>query len=276
MFRNLLIKKKLLILGIMTISNSFIGCDIKIKNINSISNDQRKEHLKVIKLDTFNGVVHPTKKKEPAKTDFEAIHQSIVLEFKPEIITFEEFDNFKKKSDYINVIENYDYENSIEYFGGKDNEVNINYHPLPTKINEQEYGNNTILFGDLNGDNKRDCIISVFRSNGYDEVTFFYVFINYDSTFKLVDVTNETVICGCKEEGWPHRFRYQVIEDGFLKGISECHYKDAHCCPSIYLKTKVVFLNGKLQFDSSEFVMDDGIEYRPTPNLDSILVRKND
>ena len=54
-----------------------------------------------------------------------------------------------------------------------------------------------------------------------------------------------------------------------------CHYKDAHCCPSIYLKTKVKFIKGKLQFDSYEFIMDDAVKYRPTPNMDSIIVSKN-
>jgi len=101
------------------------------------------------------------------------------------------------------------------------------------------------------------------------------VFINYGKTFKLADVTNETEICGCKREGWPNSFRYQKIEDGFLKGISICHHNDAHCCPSIYLKTKVKFIQGKLQFHSAKFVMDDGIEHRPTPNINSILF-KND
>ena len=141
-------------------------------------------------------------------------------------------------------------------------------------INEQEYGNNTILFGDLNGDNKRDCIISVFRSNHYDEVTFFYVFINHGNTFILEDVTNETEICGCNSSFWPNRFRYQKIENGFLKGTSMCHYEDAHCCPSIHLKTKVKFIEGKLQFDSAEFVKDNGVKYRPTPVLDSIIFRE--
>jgi len=165
----------------------------------------------------------------------------------------------------------YDLKNPPELLGGKDNADNINYYSLPTEINTAEYGNNGIIFGDLNSDNKRDCIISVFRSDGYNEVTFFYVFINDGNTFKLENVTNEDAICGCKKEGWPHRFRYQIIKDGYLKGVSECHYKDAHCCPSLYFKTKVQFAYGKLQFHSAEFVMDDSSKHRPTPNIDIIL-----
>lgn len=183
----------------------------------------------------------------------------------------DEFTSFKKRSNYIKVIEEYDSINSIEFFGGKQNEENINYYGLPTAINEQEYGNNPILFGDLNGDNKRDCIISVFRANHYDEVTFFYVFINRGNTFVLEDVTNETEICGCKSNFWPNRFRYQKIENGFLTGVSMCHYKDAHCCPSIHLKTKVKFIEGKLEFDSAEFLKDDTDKYREIPNIESLI-----
>jgi hypothetical protein len=131
-----------------------------------------------------------------------------------------------------------------------------------------------MLFGDLNSDNKRDCIISVFRADRYNEVTFFYVFINYGDTFKLENVTNEDAICGCKEDGWPHLFRYQKIEDGYLKGVSKCHYMDAHCCPSLYFRTKVKFTDGKLKFHSAEFVMDNAIKYRPTPVIDSVLIKK--
>lgn len=88
-------------------------------------------------------------------------------------------------------------------------------------------------------------------------------------------MANEDEICGCKASGWPSRLRYQKIEDGYLKGVSECHYKDAHCCPSIYFKTKVKFIDNKLQFYSAEFVMDDATEHRPTPIMDSVLVKSN-
>lgn len=71
-------------------------------------------------------------------------------------------------------------------------------------------------------------------------------------------------------------FRYQKIEDGYLKGITICHYKDADCCPSIYYKTKIKFLNEKLQFESAEFVLDDAIKYRHTPKLDTIIFKEID
>ena len=252
--------QKLCFLAITLISLLFIECNKKAENTS----------LKTSGKDTI--------KETPQKrvVDSKAKYNALLDELKPEKITEEEFLSFKKKSNYIKEIEAYDAKNSIEYFGGKENEKNINYAPIATRINEQEYGNNTILFGDLNGDLKRDCIISVFRSNHYDEVTFFYVFINRGTTFKLEDVTNETEICGCKSNFWPNIFRYQKIEDGFLKGISTCHYNDAHCCPSIYFKTKVKFIDGKLQFDSTDFVMDEGVAYRPTPNLDSIIFKKID
>jgi hypothetical protein len=242
-------KITLMLLGVLMVSLIFIECNTK---------SPKKEAVK------------PVKEVKEA-VDYEAIYNSLVSEYKSEIISEKEFDNFKSKSDYIKVIEAYDLKNPPELFGGKGNADNISFYELPTNINTQEYGNNGIIFGDLNADNERDCIISVLRSDGYNEVTFFYVFINYGTTFKLEDVTNEDAICGCKKEGWPHQFRYQIIEDRFLKGVSECHYKDAHCCPSLYFKTKVEFKNGKLQFYSAEFVMDNATEYRVTPSIEAVL-----
>ncbi|QXP70753.1 hypothetical protein H0I29_01260 [Polaribacter sp. R2A056_3_33] len=256
--------QKLYFLLLISVSLVCIECDKK------VAKNKLKTDVKIEEKDTVKGLV------DKENIDYEAIYDSLVEEYKPEVITEEEFNNFKKKSNYSNVIKAYDAKNSIAFFGGKKNEENIRYYPVATNINEQEYGNNTILFGDLNGDDKRDCIISVFRANNYEEVTFFYVFINKGTTFKLEDVTNETEICGCKSNSWPNSFRYQKIEDGFLKGLTVCHYNDAHCCPSIYLKTKVKFTEGKLQFDSAHFVMDDAVKYRPTPNLDSILFKKGD
>lgn len=247
-------KRKLMLVGFLMASLVFIRCN---------TNSTQKEAIK------------PTEQ-VTEKIDYKAIYNHLIAEYKPEIISEEEFDNFKKKSNYIKVIEAYDTQNPSELFGGKEYEDNISYYDLPTEINTQKYGNNSILFGDLNNDNKRDCIISVFRSDGYNEVTFFYVFINYGDTFKLENVTNEDAICGCKQEGWPHLFRYQKIEDGYLKGISECHYVDAHCCPSLYFRTKVKFIDGKLEFHSAEFVMDNAIKYRPTPALESVLIKSKE
>ena len=90
------------------------------------------------------------------KIDYEAVYKSLVSEYVPEITTEEEFDNFKEKSNYIKVIEAYDVKNSIELFGGKKYADNISYYELPTEINTQKYANNSILFGDLNDDDKRN------------------------------------------------------------------------------------------------------------------------
>lgn len=245
-------KRTLMLVGFLIASIVFIECDTK---------STQKEVIKSVKQVT-------------EELDYKAIYNHLIAEYKPEIISEEEFDNFKSKSNYIEAIKAYDLKSPPELFGGKEYEDNISYYDLPTEINTQKYGNNSILFGDLNNDRKRDCIISVFRSDGYNEVTFFYVFINNGSTFSLEDVANEDDICGCKKEGWPHLFRYQKIEDGYLKGISECHYMDAHCCPSLYFRTKARFTDGKLKFHSAEFVMDDAIQYRPTPKLDSVLIKK--
>ena len=274
--------RKLIPLTFLLISLLLIECKIT---------DTNKDEFKMEQIDTIEAEIKPIKKvtekpdqkidaieteikpiKKPTeKLDHEAIYKSLISEYKAENTSKKEFRKFKKKSNYIDVIEAYDLENPPEILGGKSNADNIRYKMLP-EINTQKYGNNGVMFGDLNEDGKRDCIISVFRSDGYNEVTFFYVFINYGDTFKLEDVTNEDDICGCKKEGWPHRFRYQIIEDGYLKGISECHYQDAHCCPSLYFRTKVKFTEGKLQFHGAEFVMDDAIQYRPTPSYDSIFM----
>jgi hypothetical protein len=264
--------RKIITLGSLLISLLLIQCNGIGSKKDFPKNSQESSEIKSESTDTIKEPIWPVNKKEPERIDYEAVYKSLVSEFEPEITSEEEFDNFKKKSNYIKVIEAYDSKNSIEYFGGKENEENIRYYALPTEINTKEYSSNSILFGDLNEDGKRDCIIIAYRSDMYNEVAFLYVFINKGTTFKLEDVTNEAAICGCKEGGWPSRFRLQKIEDGFLEGVSECHYQDAHCCPSLYFRTKVEFSKGKLQFHSAEFVMDDAIQYRPTPTLDSILV----
>lgn len=254
-------KAKILIpLYALSIFLLFVNC----KNNKEIINTE---------VETVNEENQPINDNLTEIIDYQKIYKELEVKFVPEVFTEQEFNNFKKKSNYIKVIEAYDAKNPSEIFGGKKYADNIQYYELPTEINTQKYANNSILFGDLNNDGKRDCIISVLRSNGYNEVAFFYVFINYGSSFKLKDVANEDDICGCIEEGWPHQFRYQKIEDGYLKGISMCHYQDAHCCPSLYFTTKVAFNKGKLKFDSSEFVMDDATKYRPTPLLDSVIVK---
>ncbi|HEY9220190.1 MAG TPA: hypothetical protein VIO43_01295 [Lutibacter sp.] len=215
------------------ISLLFVNCKNKVEKTNT---EMETDHIETVKK-----VSSPIDNKLTDKIDYNRIYKELEVKFVPEVFTEEEFNNFKKKSNYIKVIEAYDAKNPSELFGGKKYADNIRHYELPTEINTQKYANNSILFGDLNNDGKRDCIISVFRSDSYNEVTFFYVFINNGNTFKLKDVANEDDICGCKTEGWPHQFRYQKIEDGFLKGISMCHYKDAHCCPSLYFITKVAF-----------------------------------
>ena len=51
----------------------------------------------------------------------------------------------------------YDKKNFKKYTGL--NTKDIRYYSVPTEINVQNYLNNSILFGDLNGDDKRDCIV---------------------------------------------------------------------------------------------------------------------
>jgi hypothetical protein len=191
--------RTLLLLSSLIASIVFIRCNTK-----SINKEQTKATNEIEKA-----------------VDYEAVFNSLVSEYKPEITSQKEFKNFKNKSNYEVVIEAYDVRNPPEILGGKSNIDNIRYYELPTNINTHEYGNNGIIFGDLNNNNKRDCIISVFRSDGYNEVTFFYVFINQGDTFKLADVANENDICGCKEGTWPNLIRYQKIENGVLEGISQ-------------------------------------------------------
>ena len=100
---------------------------------------------------------------KPEIIDYETMYKSLVSEYYPEITTEVEFDNFKKKSNYIKVIEAYDVKNSIELFGGKKYADNISYYELPTNINSAEYGNNGIIFGDLNNDG----FLDVFNSQVY-------------------------------------------------------------------------------------------------------------
>lgn len=222
----------------------------------------------ILLLVTISLVMCNTAKPKEEKIESTKIETTTI---EPNNDLVKEFNNFKNKSNYIEDIEAYDLENPPEILGGKGNAENIRYYDIPTKINVKQYGNNEVIFGDLNNDNKRDCIISVFRADHYNEVLFFYIFINQGNKYTLEDVTNENKICGCKDSMWPNLFREQKIEGGLLKGVTTCHYNDAHCCPSLYFKTEVKYDNGKLRFHSAEFIEDSAQEYRDTPDIKTII-----
>jgi hypothetical protein len=239
-----------------------LGC--KNKSID-LKFEQHKDTLKALpKI-----IVKPVNKTQnEILSDLKKMHQ-------PEIISAQEFQNFRLKSDYIASIEKYDQKYPLDYFGSLQNMGDIRYYELPTEPNSTQYGSNSFVFGDLNNDGKRDCVVTAIRSEGYNEVHFFYVFLNNDTFFSLVDVACEDDLSGYKYDSWPSGFRYQKIENGFFKGITFCHYNDAHCCPSLIFKAEAKLENDKLQYYNATFVMDDEdfMKYRPTPSLDSILFK---
>ncbi|MGV8944895.1 MAG: hypothetical protein ACOH1N_00570 [Lutibacter sp.] len=224
------------------------------------------------KEDTIEVIEKP---KLLTKYESDLILFNLEREHEPTLITQEEFENFKLKSNYLKAIEKYDKKNPLAYFSHIKDKDNLRYYDLPKEMNAKEYGSNSFVFGDLNNDGKRDCIVTAVRSDMYNEIHFFYVFINNADAFQLVDVACEDDISGCINGGWPSSFRYQKIEDSLFKGIVFCHYQDAHCCPSLVFKGQAKLVNNKLQFYRAEFVMDDPdfIKYRATPPLDSVLVK---
>lgn len=263
-------KKQLLFFFTVCITLLSAGC----KNENSTNKSSEDNTLKGITKQN-DSIISNQKKLGNEKEAIIINYDSVITQLEPDLITIEEFNNFKKKSNYIQAIQDYDEKNPSELLGGKENQDQIRYYHTPTEINTKKYLSNSILFGDLNQDEKRDCIIITYRSDMYNEVAFFYVFINYGNTFKLEDVKTEDDICGCKKEVWPNLFRYQKIEDGFLKGISMCHYEDAHCCPAMIFQTKVKFIKGELKFQSTEFIKDEYPYDRDIPILDSVIVHQN-
>ncbi|NOR29241.1 MAG: hypothetical protein GQ540_12005 [Lutibacter sp.] len=208
--------------------------------------EQNKETIKVLE-----------KPKILSEKESKIILQKLEIEQESTLITQAEFNNFKLKSNYIEAIEKYDENNKpLPYFRGTE-EDKLRYYPLPTEVNAKQYESNSFVFGDLNNDGMRDCIVTAVRSNMYDEVHFFYIFINNGNLFKLIDVACEDDLSGCKNGGWPSSFRYQKIEDGVFKGITFCHYNDAHCCPSLVFKCEAKFVESKLQFYKADFVFQD-------------------
>lgn len=212
------------------------------------------------------------------KIESELILQNLKKEQEPTLITLEEFENFRIKSNYLEVIKKYDEKNSpLSYFNYVKNKDDLRYYDLPTEVNTRKYGSNSFVFGDLNNDGKRDCIVSAIRSDMYNEVCFFYVFINNGNSFELVDVACENDLSGYKKASWPSSFRYQKIENGMFKGITFCHYKDAHCCPSLVFKAQAKLIDSKLQFFKADFVFQDYQYFvgKLDFDLDSVLVKSN-
>lgn len=207
----------------------------------------------------------------------ERLLDSLKTAYEPIKVTQSEFKNFKMKSNYKQVINDYKDELFRTYFDYLNSEEKFRFYSVPTEVNKKQYGSNSFVFGDLNNDGRKDCIVTSLSSDMYNEIHFFYVFINDGKRFKLMDVVSEEDLAGCKNGGWPSSFRYQKIEAGFFKGISFCHYKDAHCCPSLVFKSNAKYIDDQLQFHSAEFVFDEPyiMKYRPTPSLDSVLVKSN-
>jgi hypothetical protein len=102
--------KNLILIGSLIASFVFIECNTK---------SPQKEVITPIKE-----AITPIKEVEKA-IDYEAIYNSLVIEYKPEITSEKEFKNFKNKSNYEDVIETYDVRNPPEILGGKSNKENI-------------------------------------------------------------------------------------------------------------------------------------------------------
>ncbi|OBQ56560.1 hypothetical protein JJL45_12875 [Tamlana sp. s12] len=216
-------------------------------------------------------------KTDPPKSvlSSEVLIENLIEAQEPNSISKKAFEEFKTKSNYIEVIEAYDKKNKLPGWFSETPYDELNYSNLPTEANTKTYSSNDFVFGDLNMDGLNDAVVTGVRSNGYNEIHFFYVFLNQGDSFKLVDVACESDLAGCEEQGWPNIFRNQKIENGLFTGRAVCHYNDAHCCPSITLKSYAKLIDQKLKFYKADFITDDDdfVKYRPTPALDSILTK---
>jgi hypothetical protein len=117
---------------------------------------------------------------------------------------------------------------------------------IPIK-NQNLFGSNSILHGDINNDNKDELIVTVHTEGGgtggniYSQDIF--VFILKNNNYELVNVTGDNEISGCTGD-----FRISKIENNLIVGHSSCYTEnDARCCPSEFFETKILFKNNKLK-----------------------------
>jgi hypothetical protein len=119
---------------------------------------------------------------------------------------------------------------------------------IPLIKQQDLFGANPILEGDINNDGISDLVISVHTegggAGGNNWSQDIFAFIAENGIFKLVSVTPDIEFSGC--DGI---FRTEKILDNLIIGRSSCYGPmDARCCPSEDYKTKVIFEKGKLKF----------------------------
>lgn len=110
------------------------------------------------------------------------------------------------------------------------------------------------VLGDLNNDGKEDAIIKVYsNSGGNSDYLDLYVFLQQEGGWKLalIKSSSDDDIKGCKIG----QFVPEQISNGYLIGESSCFAaSDPRCCPSIFYKTTLKFVNNRFTLIKKERV----------------------
>ena len=109
---------------------------------------------------------------------------------------------------------------------------------IPKKTGINLYESNSILFGDLDHDNKEEMVMTVHTEGGggggNTASQDIFVFRRSNDSVQILCTVVDASLANCADG----MFRAKKIEKGLIIGMSSCYKEDdARCCPSVQLIT---------------------------------------